>query len=157
MGFAKSRYMVLFGVLIVTAAGISSVDWLDGDQQVPISLDRLARDSMGTIQLNRRIASVRPGGPIHVGFTLNGWDQPAGQELVAAVYSAKDGSLVHVLGQTSVRSTGASRHQLAVHLPVEGLSTDSSQSVYRLALIAPHTSPAGERLGYSTGTMLVCM
>ncbi|KAJ2145299.1 hypothetical protein IWW43_002140 [Coemansia sp. RSA 1935] len=126
MRFNGIRLIALFGA---ASAVISIEDMSEayiGQDQIPVFLTRLSKKSGGSITLNRRITLVRPGNSIRVSFTLDSWDPHSTVELIAAAYSARDGSLVRVLGSLPALPApehGAqSMHSLMVHLPIEGLS-----------------------------------
>ncbi|KAJ2787905.1 hypothetical protein GGI15_000324 [Coemansia interrupta] len=132
--------------------------------QIPQTIDALTSSSAGKISLSRRITSVRPGDLVRVNFSIpaDKTETPDFSEIIAAVYSTKNGSLVHVLSQAPALQVSGLRdaeylggRDVALHLPVSGLPDNREFVIYKLALIAPEKDPSGLWTKYSADTMLL--
>ncbi|KAJ2510376.1 hypothetical protein GGI11_005510 [Coemansia sp. RSA 2049] len=134
-------------------------------QQIPATFHGLSRDgdSAGSIMLTKRIASVRAGDNIHVGISfLRETDTvPDLSDIVAAIYSASDGSLVHVLDRklaehaTSMHNTTPlGLRSIPLCIPTDGLLARKPFEMYKLALIVPERDLSGVWTRYSAATML---
>ncbi|KAJ1647850.1 hypothetical protein J3B02_003105 [Coemansia erecta] len=132
--------------------------------QVPPSLSALAENNSEKINLNRRITSVRPGDLVRVSFNIpsDKTDTPDFSEIIAAVYSTKDGSLVKVLNQAPALQINGLKdaefrggQDIALYLPVNGLPNLKEFVIYKLALIAPERDSSGSWSKYSADTMLI--
>ncbi|KAJ2475245.1 hypothetical protein EV174_005347 [Coemansia sp. RSA 2320] len=132
-------------------------------QQIPQSLAALTRGNSGELSLTRRITSVRPGDLMQISFNIPSDKQrtPEFSELLAAVYSTKDGSLVKVLNKAPAKQIDGLRdaefkggRDIRLFLPVGGLTNVKEFAMYKLALIAPEREPDGRWKRYSADTML---
>ncbi|KAJ2023211.1 hypothetical protein IWW57_004208 [Coemansia sp. S610] len=140
-------------------ADVSNMDLF----QIPPTLTALAKGNSGDLSLTRRIASVRPGDMMQVSFNIPMEKQrtPEFSELLAAVYSTDDGSLVKVLSKAPAKQIDGLRdaefrggRDIRLYLPVSGLKNAKDFVMYKLALIAPERDPSGLWKRYSADTML---
>ncbi|KAJ2375415.1 hypothetical protein IW150_002563 [Coemansia sp. RSA 2607] len=131
--------------------------------QIPQTLKELINNSAGKLSLSRRITSVRPGDLVRVNFSISEdkTKTPDFSEIIAAVYSTQNGSLVHVLSQApALQISGLqdaeylSVRDIALYLPVNGLADNRQFVMYKLALIAPKKDISGLWSKYSADTML---
>ncbi|KAJ2796334.1 hypothetical protein H4S07_006252, partial [Coemansia furcata] len=143
----------------VLDADVSNLDIL----QIPQSLAALSRGNTGELSLTRRITSVRPGDMMQVSFNipLEKHRTPDFSELLAAVYSTKDGSLVKVLSKAPAKQIDGLKdaefkggRDIRLYLPVSGLTNAKEFVMYKLALIAPERDQEGRWKRYSADTML---
>ncbi|KAJ2656809.1 hypothetical protein IWW48_004835 [Coemansia sp. RSA 1200] len=134
-------------------------------QQIPATFHDLSRDgdSAGSIMLTKRIASVRPGDNIRVGISfLRETDiVPSLSDIVAAVYSASDGSLVHVLDRRLAEhdmslhnTTPLEPRSIPLCIPTDGLRARKPFEMYKLVLIVPERDLSGVWTSYSAAAML---
>ncbi|KAJ2721644.1 hypothetical protein GGI07_003828 [Coemansia sp. Benny D115] len=150
--------------LLASGMNILDKDVSESDlRRVPATLAELQSNSAGKLTLNRRITSVRPGDIVHISFNIpsDSQDAPEFSDLIAAVYSAKDGSLVRVLNRAPALQIDGLKdaefrggRDISLHLPVTGLSDKKEFVMYKLALIAPEKDKAGAWRDYSADTML---
>ncbi|KAJ2742278.1 hypothetical protein GGI20_004597 [Coemansia sp. BCRC 34301] len=143
----------------VLDANVSNLDIL----QIPPTLLALSRGNAGELSLTRRITSVRPGDLMQISFNIPSDKQrtPEFSELLAAVYSTKDGSLVKVLSRAPAKQVDGLKdaefkggHDIRLFLPVSGLTNANEFVMYKLALIAPERDQDGRWQRYSADTML---
>ncbi|KAJ2595736.1 hypothetical protein H4R99_005229 [Coemansia sp. RSA 1722] len=149
---------------MASAMNLMNKDVSDTDiSQIPFSLSALAENNSGKLGLNRRITSVRPGDLVRVSFNIpsDQTDTPNFSEIIAAVYSTKDGSLVKVLNQAPALQINGLKdaefrggQDIALYLPVNGLPDKKEFVMYKLALIAPEKDSSGGWTRYSADTML---
>ncbi|KAJ1826969.1 hypothetical protein LPJ56_001913 [Coemansia sp. RSA 2599] len=149
---------------VASAMNLINNDVPDADiAQIPLSLSALAENNLGKINLNRRITSARPGDLVRLGFSIpsDKPDTPNFSQIVAAIYSTKDGSLVKVLSQASALQISGLKdagfrggQDILLYLPVNGLLDIKEFVMYKLALIAPERDSSGSWTGYSADTML---
>ncbi|KAJ2386727.1 hypothetical protein GGI23_006430 [Coemansia sp. RSA 2559] len=113
--------------------------------------------------LTKRIASVRPGDQIHVGIGMpKGTSaKPDLSDIITAVYSASDGSLVRVLNKSLARQTTfphctapIGSHNVPLCISTSDLCARKPFELYKLALIVPEMDPSGARTRYSVATMI---
>ncbi|KAJ2328904.1 hypothetical protein GGI00_004073 [Coemansia sp. RSA 2681] len=143
----------------VLDANVSNIDIL----QIPLTLSALYHGDIGELSLTRRITSVRPGDLMQVSFNIPADKQrtPEFSELLAAVYSTKDGSLVKVLNKAPAKQIDGLKdaefkggRDLRLFVPVSGLGSAKEFAMYKLALIAPERDQDGRWKRYSADTML---
>ncbi|KAJ1893370.1 hypothetical protein IW146_001383 [Coemansia sp. RSA 922] len=140
-------------------ADVSNLDIL----QIPQSLAALSHGNTGELSLTRRITSVRPGDMMQISFNIPMEKErtPEFSELLAAVYSTKDGSLVKVLSKAPAKQIDGLKdaefkggRDIRLYLPVSGLTSEKEFVMYKLALIAPERDQSGRWKRYSADTML---
>ncbi|KAJ2624660.1 hypothetical protein GGI26_001354 [Coemansia sp. RSA 1358] len=154
------------GVLFVATIAMNILDATVPDEdmhQIPTTLKDLAKENAGELSLTRRITSVRPGDLMHVSFAIpeNKTHIPDFSEIIAVVYSVKDGSLIHVLNKAPAKQVQGlhdaefrGARSIPLYVPVEGLPVKRAFEMFKLALIAPEKDPSGTWTGYSADTML---
>ncbi|KAJ2491536.1 hypothetical protein IWW37_002208 [Coemansia sp. RSA 2050] len=159
--------------LVIAALGLgltaNTMNILDADVpnmdvfQIPPTLTALAKGNSGDLSLTRRITSVRPGDIIQISFNIPAEKQrtPEFSELLAAIYSTEDGSLVKVLSKAPAKQIDGLRdaefkggRDIRLYLPVSGLTSAKDFAMYKLALIAPERDQSGLWKRYSADTML---
>ncbi|KAJ1889548.1 hypothetical protein LPJ66_007974 [Kickxella alabastrina] len=164
MKLARILFAPAFLGVMVTAMNLLNKDVTESEiSQVPTTLDALLSNDAGKLTLNRRITSVRPGDLARVSFNIpsDKLDTPNFSEIIAAVYSTKDGSLVRVLNKAPAMQVDGLRdaqfrggRDITLHLPVSGLPNKKEFVMYKLALIAPERETTGLWTRYSADTML---
>ncbi|KAJ2901128.1 hypothetical protein IWW38_000093 [Coemansia aciculifera] len=156
---AALSYGTVASAMNVLDATVSNMDIL----QIPRTISALNHGNAGELSLTRRITSVRPGDMMQISFNIPSDKQrtPEFSELLAAVYSTKDGSLVKVLNKAPAKQIDGLKdaefkggRDIRLFLPVSGLTTASEFVMYKLALIAPEREQDGRWKRYSADTML---